>query len=115
MTENAGPSLDREIAFRAFGEEAVRAPAYSTDNASADLLLWRIAQLGVAFRVQELEGLHYCMLWLAPEGSRRALTTASAESRPLAIGRAVLALCAEGPLRAARRAWSERPAARARA
>ncbi len=43
---------------------------------AADLLLWRIAQLGVAFRVQELDGQHFCMLWhgaggVRSDGSRR--------------------------------------------
>lgn len=108
MTENAGPSLDREIAFRAFGEELIKAPAYSTDNATADLLLWRIAQLGVAFRVQEVDGQHFCMLWRGPAVPGRRLTTARSESRPLAIGSAVLALCAEEPLKG-RRTRGERP------
>jgi hypothetical protein len=97
MTETAGPSLDREIALRAFGEQLVRAPAYSTDNASADLLLWRLAKLGVAFRVQELDGGHFCMLWFGSARPGRVLTTAHAESRPLAIARAVLELCGDGP------------------
>jgi hypothetical protein len=95
MPESAGPALDREIARRLFGEEPPRVPPYSTDNASADLLLWQLAQAGVAFKVQELEGRHYCMLW---NGPGRGLTTRSALHRPLAICHAALDLCARWPL-----------------
>jgi hypothetical protein len=91
MPEPAGPSLDREIARRLLGGSSPTVPPYSTENAAADLLLWRLAQVGVAFKVQELEGLHYCMLWREiPPG----LSTGSSTSRPLAICRAALELAA---------------------
>jgi len=103
MTELPGPSLDLEITRRVFGEEPPRAPAYSTDNRAADLLLWRIAQAGVAFKIQELDGKHYCMLWHGSGDSDRRLTTVSSESRPLAISRAVLDHFSAGPVPATRR------------
>jgi hypothetical protein len=101
MPEPAGPNLDREIARRLFGEESRRVPPYSTNNAAADLLLWRLAQSGVAFKVQELDGRHYCMLWSGSEGP--GLVTASSESRPLSIGRAALELGARLPHRTSRK------------
>ena len=91
MPELAGPVLDRELARRLLGEEPPGVPPYSTENAAADLLLWRLAQVGVAFKVQELEGRHYCMLW---RGSPEGLSTGSSISRPLAICRAALELAA---------------------
>jgi hypothetical protein len=108
MSESAGPGLDLEIARCVFGEQPARVPAYSTDNVAADLLLWKIAQAGVAFKVQELEGKHYCMLWHGSGGSDRRLTTVSSESRPLAIGRAVLDHFANGPLGESRRRGNQR-------
>jgi hypothetical protein len=114
MPEPAGPSLDLEIARRVFGEQPVRVPAYSTDNVAADLLLWRIAQAGVAFKIQEIDGRHYCMLWHGSGGSDRRLTTVSSESRPLAIGRAALDHFANGPLRAPRKLEGEGSPSRAR-
>jgi hypothetical protein len=91
MPELAGPALDREIARRLLGGNPSSVPPYSTENSAADLLLWRMAQVGVAFKVQELEGLHYCMLWReSPPG----LSTGSSVSRPLAICRAALELAA---------------------
>ncbi len=109
MAQFAGPSLDREIARLVFGETPPHVPPYSTDDAAADLLLWRIAQADVAFKVQPLDGVHYCMLWRSAP-SRRRLTVAHSESRPLAIGRAVLALCAEAPLPTARLPRAKPPA-----
>jgi hypothetical protein len=94
MLDSAGPALDRKISRFVLGEDSPRVPAYSSDDAAADLLLWRLAQTGVAFKVQELDGRHYCMLWKSTGGPGRGLTTASAESRPFAICRAVLALSA---------------------
>jgi hypothetical protein len=87
MSLSAGPRLDREVSLRVLGLEDPRVPPYSTEDRAADLLLWRLAQRGVAFRVQELEGLHYCMLW---SGGERGLSTGSSPSRPLAICRAAL-------------------------
>ena len=72
MTESAGPMLDLEISRRVLGEEPLRIPAYSTDDAAANLLLWRLAQTGVAFKIQELEGRHYCILWRGAEGPEPA-------------------------------------------
>jgi hypothetical protein len=100
MTQLAGPGLDREIARSVFAEEPVRVPPYSTDDRAADLLLWRIAQEGVGFEVQEVDGRHCCMLWRSAPTGRR-LTVAHSDSRPLAIARAALALCAEASLPAA--------------
>ena len=91
MPASAGPGLDLEIASGVLGDRAPRAPAYSTENAAADLLLWRLAQTGVAFRVQWLDGKHFCVLW---KESQRGAATGSAASRPLAICRAALELCA---------------------
>ncbi len=92
MPEPAGPNLDRQIARSLFGDNSPRVPPYSTSDAAADLLLWRLAQTGIAFQVQEFEGLHYCMLWSGSRGP--GLVTASAESRALSIGRAALELAA---------------------
>jgi hypothetical protein len=89
MPASAGPLLDREIASGVLGDRAPRVPAYSTENAAADLLLWRLAQAGVAFRVQWLDGEHFCVLW---KSSQRGAATGSAASRPLAICRAALEL-----------------------
>ena len=107
MPESAGPDLDRDIARSVLGEEHSVAPPYSTQNFAADLLLWRLAQLGVAFKVQELDGLHYCMLW---RGSQQGLSTGSSVSRPLAICRAAIDLAASSPRLRLRRARAlERP------
>jgi hypothetical protein len=92
MPEPAGPNLDRRIARSLLGDNSPRVPPYSTSDAAADLLLWRLAQTGIAFQVQQFEGLHYCMLWSGSGGP--GLVTASAESRPLSIGRAALDLAA---------------------
>jgi len=89
MSSDAGPGLDLEVSRRVLGTENPRVPPYSTEDRAADLLLWRLAQQGVAFKVQELEGRHYCMLW---NGGQRGLSTGSAVSRPLAICLAVLEL-----------------------
>jgi len=99
MHEQAGSKLDGEISRLVFGEVLSRVPPFSTDNASADLLLWRLAQSGVAFKVQEFENGHHCMLWSGAAAPRRGLATGNARSRPLAICRAVLRLCADAPLR----------------
>ncbi len=100
MSEQAGPALDREIARNVLGEESPRILPYSTDNSAADLLLWRLAKAGVAFKVQELEGRHYCMLWL---GREKGLSTGASDSRPLAICRAALELSSKCTLRMPRR------------
>lgn len=91
MEIQSGSGLDREIAQRVLGDETARVPPYSTEDRAADLLLWRLAQRGVAFKVQELEGHHYCMLW---SGGERSLSTGVSQSRPLAICRAALELSA---------------------
>jgi len=100
MLEPAGPDLDRRIAQGLFGDRSPRVPPYSTSDAAADLLLWRLAQTGIAFQVQQFEGRHYCMLWSGTGGP--GLVTASAESRPLSIGRAALDLAARSPQPGAR-------------
>jgi len=94
MDAVAGAELDREIFRRVPGLPSVRVLPYSTDDASADLLLWRLAQTGVAFKVQRLDGRHLCILWRSP---RRSVATGSAESRALAICRAILTLTSEVP------------------
>jgi len=94
MLEQAGPELDQEVARLVLGERPSAALPFSTDNASADLLLWRLAQSGVAFKVQELEELHHCMLWDGRARPREGLATGSSGSRPLAICLAVLRLYA---------------------
>jgi hypothetical protein len=99
MREQPGFELDREVWRLVFGEASVRVPPFSIDNASADLLLWRLAQSGVAFKVQELDDVHYCMLWSGAAAPRPGLATGSAGTRPLAICRAVLRLWEVAPLR----------------
>jgi hypothetical protein len=94
MTLLAGPGLDREVSRRVLGIDDPRVPPYSTENRAADVLLWRLSQRGVAFKVQELEGEHFCMLW---NGAPRALSTGKSLSRPLAICRAALELSDRTP------------------
>jgi hypothetical protein len=100
MFERAGPELDREVARRVFGEDRPQAPPYSAENTAADLLLWSIAQAGIAFKVQELDGVYHCVLWRGSTALRQGATTESAPTRPLAICRAALRLCAKSPLMA---------------
>jgi hypothetical protein len=94
MTLLAGPGLDREVSRRVLGIDDPRVPPYSTENCAADVLLWRLSQRGVAFKVQELEGQHFCMLW---NGAPRGLSTGRSPSRPLAICRAALELSDRTP------------------
>jgi len=108
MPEPAGPNLDRQIARSLFGDNSLRIPPYSTSDVAADLLLWRLAQMGTAFQVQEFEGLHYCMLWSGSGGP--GLVTASAVSRPLSIARAALDLAARSSGSASRPRLPERRA-----
>jgi len=108
MPEPAGSKLDRQIARSLFGDNSARVPPYSTSDAAADLLLWRLAQTGVAFQVQEFEGRHYCLLWSGSRGP--GLVTASAESRPLSIGRAALDLATRSSESASRQRVPERKA-----
>ena len=95
MSQTAGFLLDREISRRVLGFDGHPIPPYSTEDRAADLLLWRLAQRGVAFKVQELDGQHYCMLW---NGGERGLSTGCSPSRALAICRAALDLSARQPL-----------------
>jgi hypothetical protein len=92
MNADAGAELDREIVRRVPGLPPGKVLPYSTDDSTADVLLWKLAQCGVAFKVQRLDGRHFCMLWRSP---RRAVATGTAETRPLAICRAILALTSE--------------------
>jgi hypothetical protein len=94
MTLLAGPGLDREVSRRVLGIDDPRVPPYSTENRAADVLLWRLSQRGVAFKVQEVEGQHFCMLW---NGAPRGLSTGRSPSRPLAICRAALELSDRTP------------------
>jgi len=89
MSQSAGALLDREISRRVLGLDREPVPPYSTEDRAADLLLWRLSQRGIAFKVQELDGQHYCMLW---SGGERGLSTGCSPSRPLAICRAAMDL-----------------------
>jgi hypothetical protein len=108
MLELAGPDLDRQVAQNLFADHSPRVPPYSTSAAAADLLLWRLAQTGIAFQVRQFEGRHYCMFWSGAGGP--GLITASAESRPLSIGRAALDLAVRSSRRTAPQREPERRA-----
>lgn len=89
MHEAAGVDLDREVARLVFGTDPQRVPRFSSDDTIANLLLWKLAQTGISFKVRQLSGRTYCSLW---GSGGRGVITASADSRALAICRAVRAL-----------------------
>ena len=124
LPPDAGPSLDRRIG-RLVGASCshLDAPAYSTNDESAQKLAELLDRQGISPTLEEDAGQWYCVFWIARPGdeAKERVASGSAHTRALAICRAVLNLPLSGTgsrlrLRTASRGWIEpeppRPAPR---
>jgi hypothetical protein len=91
----AGSELDKKIAACLFGELRRTVSAYSTDDKAADRALSYLADDGLSFELNEVDGVWYCYGRSKEKG--HLLATGSAETRPLAVCRAILNLRRFGP------------------
>lgn len=109
MPEEAGPDLDRKVAEWLHGAAPAPVSKYSTEERAGEALLATLRERGVAFTVQEIDGVHYCIIWKCRNPPRERLAIGSAAARPLAICRAVLKLRLPPPSRGPARSHGTRP------
>ena len=86
----AGPEMDREIARKLNGDAKPRPAAYSTSETAAERVLRRLRRDGLASTVEFKRGAWHCTIWRGPSASGEPIAVGIGETRPLAVGRAVL-------------------------
>ena len=91
MLPPAGPVLDKEIARR-LGEDRTPVAGYSTDHAVADRLISRLEESAIIVTWVQAKPFWYCTLAVSVSGARERIATGTAETRPLALCRAVVNL-----------------------
>jgi hypothetical protein len=115
LPPEAGTLLDRRVGRLVDGPRfSGETPTYSTDDSVAQELLARLEKHGITATFEDDTGCWYCVFW-APrpgDGTLERLSSGSAETKALAICRAVLNLPLAGSgnrlrLRRATRGWIE--------
>ncbi len=91
MLQDAGPDLDREVTRR-LGEDRTRAAGYSSDPAATDRLVSRLEENAIFITWMQVKPFWYCTLATSSSGVRERIATGMAETRPLALCRAVVNL-----------------------
>jgi hypothetical protein len=91
MIPESGAALDSEVAER-LGEPWSPDARYSTDLGLADHLVSRLAERAVFASFEQVDGVWYCTLAADVASIRQRIASGSAETRPLAICRAIVHL-----------------------
>jgi hypothetical protein len=110
---DAGRPLDQRIARLVDGErKSSDPPFYSTQDFASDDLVTRLRSHGIEAELEQDGDTWYCIFWasLPGDGVRERVASGSADTRALAICRAVLNLPISGTgrrlhLRTASRGW----------
>jgi hypothetical protein len=91
MIPESGAALDSEVAQRL---EETWSPdvRYSTDLSLADRLLSRLSERAISASFEQVDGVWYCILAADVGSIRQRIASGSAETRPLALCRAIVHL-----------------------
>ena len=91
MIPEPGPALDGEVAQR-LGETWSSDVRYSTDLGLADRMLSRLSERALFASLEQVDGVWYCILAADVGSIRQRIASGSAETRSLALCRAIVHL-----------------------